>query len=258
MSARSTGTAVVSFGLVAVPVKLYSAAGDRDAVSFCQINPETGNRVNQLLVDAETRKEVDRKTLKKGYVVSDDQILVFDPAEIDALAPDNDQAISLTEFVPVRSIDPRVYEKPYFLAPQKGGERGYALLHRALAETGVCGVGTFCSRGKQHLGLIMADANGLILHQIRYASQVRSWEEIPVKHVQIGDAEVALAKQIIAVSAHDGYDDSQYEDIVQTRLKALVEARLNGTTPKLLTTTKDEPVLDLMAALQASLGKVKA
>lgn len=258
MGARSTGTAVVSFGLVAIPVKLYSAVGDRDAVSFCQINPATGNRINQLLVDAETREEVDRKTLKKGYVVSDDQILVFEAEEIEALSPETNQSIDLSEFVPVRAIDPKLYEKPYFLAPNKGGERGYALLHRTLAETGLCGVGTFCSRGKQHLGLICADAHGLILHQIRYATQVRSWDEIPVKAVPIKDAELALGKQIVSMNMKDSYDDTLYEDIVQTRLKALIEARLNGTEVKLLTTTKDEPVMDLMAALQASLGKVKA
>lgn len=253
---RSTASLIITFGLVSLPVKLYSATeSGSSGVCFRQINPETGNRVKQQLVDAKTGQIVSRRDIVKGYEVARDQYVTFTSAEIKELAAESSKSVDVEQFVPVEAIDPMFIDKPHFLAPDKGGEKPYELLRRVLYEEGKAAVGQYAMRGKQYLVAIRATQEGLVLLRLRYASQVRSWDKVPVgTRATVSDAEVKLASQIVAMSSASEIDHSRYVDEVAKRTEELVQARVQGTVFEPESKPAVQPTLDLMAALKASLG----
>ena len=149
MSARAIGSATIAFGLVSIPVKVYASTDSGQAIRFHQINPETGSRVRQQLVDGSTGEVVERKELVKGYEVADDQYVLFTKDELKSAEVEATRSIDIDEFVPIASVDPMYFDTPYYLGPGKGGSRAYALLRESLQGSGLGAIGQDAARGKQ-------------------------------------------------------------------------------------------------------------
>jgi DNA end-binding protein Ku len=257
---RAIVTAVLTFGLVSVPIKVYASASP-STVSFCMVTPK-GNRVKQTLVDAVDGSEVDRATVAKGFEYAKDKLLVFTQDEIKAMESVSDKAISIKEFVKGNTVDPVGIEKSYFLGPDKGGDRGFLLLASTLAETGKVAVAQWSTRGRDKLIVIAptSDGTGLFLHEMFYADEVRDIKEIDCAKLQISDAERSMASKLIeALSTDEGYDASQYEDGFRMRVKDAIERKVLGQAPLEVTAPVVAPVgLDMLAALQASIEAAAA
>ena len=161
---------MLTFGLVSVPVKMYSAAVS-NSVKFSQLTP-AGNRVKQFLRDATTGEEVSRSDLSKGFEVAKGEFVVFTPEEVKALSVESDRVLEIEEFVDESSIDLAAVEKSYYLGPDKGGDKGYALLSAAMKGSGRVAVSSWTSRGKEHLVAVCPYKGGLIMHQLFYGSEV--------------------------------------------------------------------------------------
>jgi len=258
MPARALSAANISFGLVSIPVKLYSAAETQSALSFNQINKKDGARVKQQLISSRSGEVVPREDIVKGYEFSKDQYVMFSPEELKAMEEAGTHMAEITEFVPIESIDPVYFDKAYYLAPDKGGAKPYALLARALRESGRCALGRWAARGKQYIVMIRPVDDGLVMQQLLYAGEVRSIKEIEIPKTEVKDAELKLAQQLIEQQASDKFDPAAYTDDVRTRVEAAVQKKVEGQE----ITMAEEPqggaeVIDLMEALRASLDKKK-
>ncbi len=201
--------------------------------------------------------------MAKGYEFSKDQYVMFTPAELKALEEAGTHTADIAEFVPVESIDPVYFDKAYYLAPDKGGAKPYALLARALRDSGRCALGRWGARGKQYIVMIRPtngeNADGLVMQQLLYAGEVRSIKEIEIPKTEVKDAELKLAQQLIEQQASDKFDPAAYTDEVRTRIEAAVQKKVEGQE----ITMAEEPeggaqVIDLMEALRASLEKKNA
>jgi DNA end-binding protein Ku len=195
----------------------------------------------------------------KGYEFAKDQYVVFTPEELKALEEAGTQAADITEFVPIESVDPIYFDKAYYLAPDKGGAKPYALLARALRETGRCAVGRWAARGKQYIVMIRAVDEGLVMQQLLYAAEVRSIKEIDIPKTEVRDAELKLAQQLIEQQAVDSFDPASYKDDVRERIQAAIDKKVQGQ--EITLAEAPEPgaqVIDLMEALRASLEKKPA
>jgi DNA end-binding protein Ku len=173
-------------------------------------------------------------------------------AALDAVAT---QTIALEEFVPASAVDPLYVEKSYYLGPDKGGERAYRLIHDAMLETGLVGIASYSARGKQYIVCVRPFQEGLIVHQLRYAQEVKPWSEVPVGDLpESKPAEVNLAKQIIQQIANDSFQPEKYKDEVTERMRALIGKKIEGQEITVAPEAPAGKVIDLMEALKASLG----
>ncbi|MGH8683275.1 MAG: Ku protein [Burkholderiales bacterium] len=258
MAARSIASLTVSFGLVAIPVKLYSATQASGAISFNLLHkPPCGSRLKQQYVCAKEGVPVAREDMVKGYEFAKDQYVVFTPEELKALEETGTHAIEITEFVPIASIDPVYFDKAYYLGPDKGGAKPYALLTRALRETGRCALGRWAARGKQYIVMVRPVADGLVMQQLLYAAEVRPISEVEIPKTEVRPAELALATQLIEQQAAAAFDPSAYSDGVKARIEAAVQTKVEGQE---IAIAEEAPaataqVIDLMEALRASLKK---
>jgi DNA end-binding protein Ku len=260
MAARSIASLTVSFGLVSIPVKLYSATEASRAISFNLLHKGCGSRLKQQYVCVKEEVVVPREDMVKGYEFAKDQYVMFTPEELKALEEAGTHTAEIAEFVPIESIDPVYFDKAYYLAPDKGGAKPYALLARALRESGRCALGRWAARGKQYIVMIRParneNADGLVMQQLLYAAEVRSIKEIEIPRTEVKDAELKLAQQLIEQQASDTFDPSAYQDEVRDRVEAAVQKKVQGQE----ITTSEAPeggaqVIDLMEALRASLDK---
>ncbi len=259
MAARSIATLTVSFGLVSIPVKLYSATESSRAISFNLLHKDCGSRLRQQYFCVKEDVPVAREDMVKGYEFARDQYVVFTPEELKALEEAGTHTAEITEFVPIESIDPVYFDKAYYLAPDKGGAKPYALFARALADSGRCALGRWAARGKQYIVMIRPVEDGLVMQQLLYAGEVRSIKELEIPKTEVKDAELKLAQQLIDQQAAEGFDPSAYTDDVRARIEAAVQKKVDGQE----ITTLDAPeggaqVIDLMEALRASLEKKPA
>jgi DNA end-binding protein Ku len=248
----------VSFGLVAIPVKLYSATQASGAVSFNLLHkPPCGSRLKQQYICAKEDVPVAREDMVKGYEFAKDQYVIFTPEELKALEEAGTQAIEITEFVPIESIDPVYFDKAYYLGPDKGGAKPYALLTRALRETGRCALGRWAARGKQYIVMVRPVAEGLVMQQLLYAAEVRPISEVEIPKTEVRPAELALATQLIEQQAAAAFDPSAYTDEVKTRIEAAVQKKVDGQEIAVAeeAAAPTAQVIDLMEALRASLKK---
>jgi DNA end-binding protein Ku len=251
----------VSFGLVSIPVKLYSATEASRAISFNLLHKDCGSRLKQQYLCVKEEIPVAREDMVKGYEFAKDQYVMFTPDELKALEEAGTQSAEITEFVPIDSIDPVFFDKAYYLAPDKGGAKPYALLARALRESRRCALGRWAARGKQYIVMIRpvetGEGDGLIMQQLLYAAEVRSIKEIEIPKTEVKDAELKLAQQLIAQQAADTFDPGAYTDEVRARIEAAVQKKVEGQ--EITMTEAPEvggaQVIDLMEALRASLGK---
>ena len=262
MAARPIWTGTVSFALLSVPVKLFSATRSKD-ISFNQIEKSTGGRIKQKRVSATTGDEVPAEEIVKGYDLGGDRYVVIEPGELEALTPrdaTNERTIQILDFVSLADIDPIYYEKAYYIAPDKGGARPYALLVQAMRETGKVAIAKVVLRTKEYLTAIRPVGDLLCMETMLFGDEVIDPSEIeglPEGGVQIAEKELDMAKMLVETSASE-FEPSKYRDEYRERVMALIEAKSAGQVYEMPTTEEPPKVLDLMAALEASLAATKA
>jgi DNA end-binding protein Ku len=258
---RSIWTGAISFGLVTVPVKLYSAV-QRKNVRFHQLDAENGVRIAQKRVNPVTGEEVPYERLVKGYEISPERYVLVDPAELDALEPVKTRTIDIEDFVDLAEIDPVFYDHPYYLAPGAGGAKPYRLLLDAMAETGKVAIANVVIRSKQHLVAVRPQGDVLGMATMLYPDEIVDSEridEIPdAEEVSTTDKELAIAKQLVE-SLAGPFEPEKYRDTYREEVLALIERKAAGEEIAVQPVAEEEPaaVPDLMAALQASLDQVR-
>ena len=252
---RAIATGQIAFGLVSIPVKLFSAAESSEKISFNMVHRDCGSRIQQQLFCAKDERTIDRSEIVKGYEFSKGQYVLFNEEELKALEEKSTQQIEITEFVSSELIDPIYFEKPYFLGPDKNGARAYALLSRMLQETGRWAVAKYAARGKGYLVVIRPLGKGLVMQQLYYPNELRSIDEIDMGDAEVKDSELKMAIQLAEMSTSDAFHPEQYRDEVRDRVRALIQKKIEGE--EITSTTEEEPhaqVIDLMEALRRSLG----
>lgn len=255
MPARSIGTATISFGLVSIPTKLYTTNESGNDIHFNMLHDKDQSRLKQQYVCTKCGEVVDREHTVKGYEHAKGQYIVLSNEELKALDAVASQTIALEEFVPASAVDPLFVEKSYYLGPDKGGERAYKLIHDAMVETNLVGIASYAARGKQYIVALRPFEQGLIIHQLRYAAEVKPWSEVPIPDLpDLKPQEIGLAKQIIAQIQHETWDPSKYKDEVQERMQDLINKKVEGQEITVVPEAPAGKVIDLMAALKASLG----
>src|SRR3954470_2350067 len=257
MAARSIGSLTVSFGLVSIPVKLYSATEASRAISFNLLHKACGSRLKQQYFCVKEEVPVAREDMAKGYEFAKDQYVMFAPDELKALEEAGTHSADITEFVPVQAVDPVFFDKAYYLAPDKGGAKPYALLAQALLDSGRCALGRWAARGKQYIVMLRPVEEGLVMQQLMYATEVRSISELEIPKAEVRDAELKLARQLIEQGASDTFNPAAYTDQVRARIEAAVQKKVEGQEISLAEPQVEggAQVIDLMEALRASLGK---
>jgi DNA end-binding protein Ku len=259
MAARSIASLTVSFGLVSIPVKLYSATEASRAISFNLLHKDCGSRLKQQYLCIKDEVPVAREDMVKGYEFAKDQYVIFTPEELKALEEAGTHTAEITEFVPISAVDPVYFDKAYYLAPDKGGAKPYALLARALQESERCALGRWAARGKQYIVMIRPVDGGLVMQQLLYAGEVRPIKDIEIPSTEVKEAELKLARQLIEQQASEQFDPASYTDEVRARVEGAVQKKIEGQQ----ITLADAPeagaqVIDLMDALRASLEKKPA
>ncbi len=256
MAARASGSGTISFGLVNIPVKLYSANDSSGKISFNQLHAEKKIRLKQQMIDPETGEAVPREKIVKGYEYAKDQYIIIDEEELEKLELATSRSMDITEFVPLSVVDPLYFESGTYLAPEKGAERAYGLLVKGLEDMKHAAIAKYVARGKMHLILIRPLGNALVMQYLRYADEVKPLSEIPVPDAKITDAELGLARQFITSLAKPTFDISQYKDEYRERLRDLLDRKVKGESVD-LTPVAAPPakVVDLMEALKASLAR---
>ena len=261
MAARSLAALTLSFGLVNVPVRLYSATESKSGVSFNMLAPD-GSRVKQQYISTTTGKIVERSEMKKGYEFEKDRFVVFSSEELKALDETASHVIDIVAFVPVETVDPLYYDRAYFLAPDKRGGKPYALLKQAMRETGRCALARWVTHGKQYVAQVRAADDGLVLQQLLYADEVRSLKDLEIEDAAVSKAELALAVQLIDSISRDSYDPAEFQDEEKSRILEAIDRKIAGQEV-VESVRAEEPVsgaqvIDLAEALRASLaGKAK-
>jgi DNA end-binding protein Ku len=260
MAARSIASLTVSFGLVSIPVKLYSATEASRVISFNLLHKDCGSRLKQQYLCIKEEVPVAREDMVKGYEFAKDQYVIFSPEELKAMEEVGTHMAEITEFVPIEAIDPVYFDKAYYLAPDKGGAKPFALLASALRESKRCALGRWAARGKQYIVMIRPIEDGLVMQQLLYAGEVRAIKDLEIPKTEVKDAELKLAKQLIEQQASDTFDPSAYTDTVSARIEAAVQKKVEGQEITLAEAPEGggAQVIDLMEALRASLEKKAA
>jgi DNA end-binding protein Ku len=254
--AASVWTGYLTFGLISMPVRLFSGArGER--VSFHMLHRTDNVRVKQQLVCPEEEVVVDRSEIVKGYEYRKGEYVVIEPEEIKKIEPKTAKAMEILEFVKADEVDPIYFETSYYLMPEEAGQRPYALLTRALEETGHLGIAKLTMHNREYTVILRPHEGGIMLHTMYYQNEVRHIENFGETKVDVKEAEVKVAHQLIqALSAK--FEPEKYHDTFEDNLKALIKAHLEGkdVTP-VAKPTKVAPVTDLMAALKQSLASME-
>ena len=258
MSARAIGSATISFGLVSVPVKLYSSSESSSAVSFNWVHKDCGSRLKQQYICAREGTVVERDDMVKGYEFAKDQYVLFTPDELKALEAKSDNTIEIAEFVPAEQVDKSYLDKVYYLGPDKGGDRAYKLLGKAMQETGLSALGRYAARGKQYLVLLTPMGEGVLMEQLRYPHEIRSFDEVPLGDAEVKDAELKLAVQFIDQVKSERFEPDRYTDEVRARMLDLINQKVEGED--ITAAPAEAPqtqIIDLMEALKASIAKAE-
>lgn len=256
---RAIATGQIAFGLVSIPVKLFSAAESSEKISFNMIHRDCGSRVQQQLFCPKDERTIERSDTAKGYEFSRGQYVLFSEDELKALEEKATQEIEITEFVKSDQIDPIYFAKPYYLGPDKNGSRAYALLARALEETGRWAVARYNARGKGYLVVIRPLGKGLVMQQLYYPNEIRTMDEIEIGDSEVKPNELKMAVQLAEMSASDEFHPENYRDEVQARIRELIQRKIESGE-EITNAAVEEPraqVIDLMEALRRSLGAPK-
>ena len=256
MAARSLASLTLSFGLVNVAVKLYSATESSATIRFNMLAKD-GSRVRQQYVSDVDGKVVERSEMVKGYEFEKDKFVLFTPDEMKALDEAASHVVEIVAFVPEKTVDPIYYDKAYFLAPDKRGGKPYALLTEAMRQSHRCALARWSSKGKQYVVQIRPIEDGLVLQQLLYADEVRTLKDLNIEHVDVSKAELGLALQLIDQISQDAYDPSEFHDEEKARVLAAIDRKIAGQ--EVVASAHSEApssaqVIDLMDALRASLA----
>jgi DNA end-binding protein Ku len=255
MEARAIASLTISFGLVVIPVKLYSATLASGRISFNMLHGKDGSRLKQQYVCAKEGTVVDRSDIVKGYEFAKDQYVIFTAEEVKALEEAGSRAIEISDFVPLESIDPVYFDHAYYLAPDKGAAKAYTLLVRALRETARCALGRWASHGREHIVMMRPFEEGLVMQQLHFAQEVRAIRDLGIEEAPVKEAELKLARQIIEQQASEAFDPSTFVDQFKQRIEAAIAQKIEG---KQITLAEEPPktanVIDLMDALRQSLA----
>ena len=260
MAARSIASLTLSFGLVSIPVKLYSATESSASIKF-NLLAKDGSRLKQQYVSEKDQAVVQRADMVKGYEFEKDKFVLFSAEELRALEESSTHAIEIVAFIPEKAVDPIYYDKAYLLAPDKRGGKPYALLMEAMRKSGRCALAKWAWKSKQYVVQVRPVEDGLVLQQLLYADEVRSLKDLNIEPVTITPPELQLALQLIDQISEDSYDPTQYVDEEKQRILAAIDEKISGKQV-VASAHNEEPssaqVIDLMDALRASLGKKPA
>ncbi len=256
-NARSIASLTISFGLVAIPVKLYSATISSERISFNLLRQKDGSRVKQQYIAVNDGAPVERAEMTKGYEFAKGQYVMFSADELKALEDTTTHTIDITQFVPLESVDPVYFDGTYYLAPDKGGAKPYSLLATALKKAKQCAVGRWISRGKEHIVILRPMDDGLAMHQLHFKAEVRSIKDLGVEAAPVSEAELKLANQLIDQLAAKRFDPNEYVDEHRTRVEAAIQRKVEGKEVSFAEPPSVEGasnVVDLMEVLKASLN----
>jgi DNA end-binding protein Ku len=256
MAARAIGSATISFGMVSIPIKLYSAAESSAAITFNWLHKKCSSRLKQQYYCPQDGEVVQRDDMTKGYEFAKDRYVTFTPDELKALEEEATQTVEITEFVPIEKIDPIYFDRPYYLGPDKGGDKAYRLLAKAMHETDRAALGRYAARGKQYLVMLRPVGDALVMQQLHYADEIRPQSEVPIGDADVKDAELKLAVQLVEQISTDTFRPESYQDDVRTRVRELIQKKVEGEDisappPE---TRQGAQIIDLMEALKASLS----
>jgi DNA end-binding protein Ku len=253
MALRATGSTTICFGLVSIPVKLFTATSS-ESVSFNMLHKECGTRVKQQLYCPTHEQVVERDDTIKGYEVAKGQYVTFTAEELRALEAERTNTIDIVEFVPASSVDFIQIDKTQYLGPDKGGHKAYTLLGHAMKHTEAVAIGRYNARGKSYVVMIRPYDKGLALHQLFYADEVRKFAEVEIgSDVAFSGAEQELAEKLIDQLRTDGFDASRYRDDYSDRVRRAAEEKAQGME---ITHAPEQPraqIIDLFEALKRSL-----
>ncbi len=254
MPPHSIGSGTLSFGLVSIPVKMFTAASSA-GVSFNQLHEKCGSRIKQQLLCPACNEVVERSSLVKGYEFAKDQYVRFTQEELDNLEGEASRNIDIAEFVPLEKVDPLYFEKSYYLGPDKGGEKAYRLLADAMTRAGRVALAKYVMRGKENLVLIRPSGEGLMLHGMYFADEVRDFGEIDKgQDARIKPGELELAQRLIEELSNPEFRPDQYHDEYRGRVLAAAEQKVEGKEITALgEQVQKTQVIDLMDALKQSL-----
>jgi DNA end-binding protein Ku len=259
---RAMWSGAISFGMVNIPIKLYSAVS-RKTVHFNQLDSRTGARVKHKKVSAADGEEVPTEAIVKGYELASGEYVLVDDMELAGLDPEASRAIDIEEFVDLADIDPIFYDSAYYVAPDKATLKPYALLVQAMEESGKVAIARFVMRSKQYLCAVRPQDGKLLLSTMVYADELNDATEIPeiadLEGVELSKKELDMARQLIASLSED-FDADRFEDTYRNRVLELIEAKAAGRTELVAPPApmEDDKVVDLMAALEASVKSAKA
>jgi DNA end-binding protein Ku len=260
MAARSIASLTLSFGLVSIPVKLYSATESASGVGFNLLTPE-GGRVKQQYISEATGEVVARADMKKGYEFEKGNFVVFAPEELKALEEGATHVVEIVSFVPEKSVDPLFYDKAYFIAPDKRGGKPYSLLRQAMRESGRCALAKWSYKGKTRVVQVRPAEDGMVFQQLLFADEVRALSDLHIEDEAVTDKELQLALQIIDQVSEDAYDPTAYEDEEKKRILEAIDQKIAGkqiVSPEAPAGQSGGQVIDLMEALRASLTANKS
>lgn len=254
MPPHSIGSVTISFGLVSIPVRMFSAAGST-GVSFNLLHAKCGSRIKQQQTCPVCNEVLDRSSLVKGYEFAKEQYVRFTDEELKTFEEEASKLIEIEEFVPLEQVDPIYFEKTYYLGPDKGGEKAYRLLADAMTKTDRVALAKFVMRGKGNLGLIRPAQGGLMLHSMFFADEVRDFGEVDKgESAKLKPGELDLAERLIDELTSKKFDPTKYHDEYRKKVLEIVDLKVEG---KEITSTAPHAeraqVIDLMDALKQSL-----
>jgi DNA end-binding protein Ku len=257
--ARAMSDATISLGLVSVAVRVYPATRPAAGMSFHLIHNKDGSRLRQQYICAKDGEVVPRQDMLKGYEFAKDQYVTFSADELKAMGEKADQTIAIVQFVPVQNVDPIYYDRPYYLAPDKGGEKAYRLLVAVMDASKRAAIAHYAARDRQYLVMLRVASGaqggkGLLMQQLLYADEVLPFAEIPIPEAKISEAEVRLAQQVVEQSSNDTFDPTAFHNEARERVEAAIERKVAGQEIS-VAAAPERPgqIIDLMAALRASL-----
>ena len=255
--AHAIGSATISFGLVSIPVKLHSTSESSASISFNLLHDSCGSRLKQQYLCAQEGVVVERGEMVKGYEFSKGRYVVLTAEELKAIEQKATESIDITEFVPADTVDPIYFNKAYYLSPNRGAERAYALLAEAMRKTGRWAVARYAARGRDYLVCVRPGEGALVMQQLHFSAEIKSIDELGIADTELKEQELKMAIQLAELGAADSFNPEQYHDSARSRMRELIQRKIDGED--ITVAEPEEPkgeVIDLMAALRASLAKV--
>jgi len=257
MATRPIASGTVSFGLVSIPIQLFSTSDSSAKISLNHLHEECGGRVKYQYHCPTCDEDVSRSELIKGYEFAKGQYVLFTKEELESMALKPSHSIEITEFVPLAQVDPIHFDRTYYLGPDGGGDKPYRLLSEAMQETGKAALAKYAARCKDYLVLVRPfGADGLVMQQLRYHDEIRPFSEVEPGEAEVDESELELAKKLVEQISNEDFEPQKYEDEVKNRMLEAIQQKVEGE--ELSLAPPEEPqaqIIDLMDALKASLAE---